>query len=409
MGCLKKKVQLSAYLKKFTFPATGSKTQVDYVKIGGKKIVRYTNEYWTSGQRKANALHEISYRACFKPQLPRFFIELTTKPGELVLDPFNGRGTTIIEAALLGRKVAAGDVNPLSEILAKPRLNPPTLSEIEERLKKIPFAKAVKQDIDLSMFYHKKTMAELLALRHYLLKKKNKDKVDEWIRMVATNRLTGHSKNFFSGYTLPPNQAISAEKQRQLNKERKLKPPYKNVAAVILKKSADLLKTFTEHEKENVQKAASAFLFLNQGAHSLKGLRSNSVQLTVTSPPFLNVVQYARDNWLRCWFNGINVETIAQRITMAAGLDEWTSYMGKVFRELYRVTKKGGYVAFEVGEVHNGKVRLDESIVPLGIARGFTCEGILINSQSFTKTANIWGIHNNSKGTNTNRIVIFRK
>ena len=38
------------------------------------------NEFWTSEQRQANRLHEISYRACFKPQLPRFFIELFSKP-----------------------------------------------------------------------------------------------------------------------------------------------------------------------------------------------------------------------------------------------------------------------------------------------------------------------------------------
>jgi hypothetical protein len=34
---------------------------------------------------------------------------------------------------------------------------------------------------------------------------------------------------------------------------------------------------------------------------------------------------------------------------------------------------------------------------------------ILINDQTFTKTSNCWGVDNNSKGTNTNRIVVFRK
>ena len=38
-------------------------------------VLKATNEYWTSGQRQAHSLHEISYRACYKPQLPRFFIE----------------------------------------------------------------------------------------------------------------------------------------------------------------------------------------------------------------------------------------------------------------------------------------------------------------------------------------------
>jgi len=34
---------------------------------------------------------------------------------------------------------------------------------------------------------------------------------------------------------------------------------------------------------------------------------------------------------------------------------------------------------------------------------------VLINDQKFTKTANCWGVDNNDKGTNTNRVVVFRK
>jgi hypothetical protein len=34
---------------------------------------------------------------------------------------------------------------------------------------------------------------------------------------------------------------------------------------------------------------------------------------------------------------------------------------------------------------------------------------VLINDQKFTKTANCWGVNNNEKGTNTNRIVLFRR
>jgi hypothetical protein len=83
--------------------------------------------------------------------------------------------------------------------------------------------------------------------------------------------------------------------------------------------------------------------------------------------------------------------------------------MQEVFAELFRITKIGGYVAFEVGEVRNGKIRLDESVISIGLKAGFTVVGILINEQNFTKTANIWGVKNNTSGTNTNRIVVFRK
>jgi hypothetical protein len=97
----------------------------------------FTNEFWTSKQRAASSLHEVSYRACFKPQLPRFFVERLTETGDLVYDPFMGRGTTLLESALLGRSTVGCDINPLSAILLRPRLNPPTLEQVQQRLHEI--------------------------------------------------------------------------------------------------------------------------------------------------------------------------------------------------------------------------------------------------------------------------------
>lgn len=227
--------------------------------------------------------------------------------------------------------------------------------------------------------------------------------------MVATNRLTGHSKNFFSVYTFPPNQAISAESQKRINQKRNQKPEYKDVRKIILKKTKDLLANVTEEQILILKEVGRKAKFLSQDARKTKSIKSNSVQLTVTSPPFLDVVQYADDNWLRCWFNSLEVKEIAKSITMAKKIEDWCSVMSDVFKELFRITNPSGYVAFEVGEVRNGKIKLDEFVVPLGENAGFLCKGIFINEQMFTKTSNIWGIKNNNKGTNTNRIVLFQK
>ena len=70
---------------------------------GTNAVETFVNEFWTSRQRAAHSLHEVSYRACFKPQLPSFFIERLTRTGDAVYDPFMGRGTTLLEAALLGQ------------------------------------------------------------------------------------------------------------------------------------------------------------------------------------------------------------------------------------------------------------------------------------------------------------------
>ena len=384
----------------------------DTAGIGNLSIHRYTGEFWTAKQRQANPLHEISYRACFKPQLPRFFIEHLTAPGERVYDPFSGRGTTALEAALLGRIPVANDVNPLSAMMAQPRLFPPTVEEVKQRLATIDITTPIKEAVDLSMFYHANTFRELLNLRRYLTEKEKSntlDHIDRWIRMVATNRLTGHSTNFFSGYTFPPNQAVSAERQRMINQKREQVPPYKNVKEIIVKKTNDLLKGVTESERRQLRAVADKSQFTIGSADATKAIAADSISLTVTSPPFLDVVQYAEDNWLRCWFNGIDAKAVAAGITMSKKVEDWCEVMQKVFIELFRITKQGGYVAFEVGEVKNGKIKLDEAVVPLGINAGFKCEAIVINAQEFTKTANIWGVSNNAKGTNTNRIVVFRK
>jgi len=373
---------------------------------------RTVGEFWTAKQRQASSLHEISYRACFKPQLPRYFIERYSAEGDIVYDPFMGRGTTIVEAALLKRNVIGNDVNPLSKILAAPRLDIPEMDEIEERLAEIKFTKKAKASIDLSMFFHPETEAEIVSLQKYLSKRKKdrkEDRIDRWIRMVATNRLTGHSSGFFSVYTLPPNQATQPKSQIRINRLRKQTPEYRNIKNIILKKTRTLLNRVSEQEFENLAAIRLRARFLSTDSRRTSHIKSGTIQLTVTSPPFLNIVQYSSDNWLRCWFNKIDDKATAPKITMSRTIDEWRGVMGGVFNELFRITKPGGYVAFEVGEVQNGTMKLEEHVIPLGGDAGFRCDAIIINKQEFTKTANIWGIQNNESGTNTNRIVLFQK
>jgi hypothetical protein len=405
---MNKKSQLDLFHKNDSQP----KHAIDSIMLSGYKIKKITGEFWTSKQRQASSIHEVSYRACFKPQLPNYFIEKYTKKGDVVYDPFGGRGTTAIEAALMGRNIIQNDINPISEILSSGRLVIPTLSEIEQRLKSIKINQKLKSVIDLTMFYEKQTFIEILSLRDYLIKKEkgsDLDYVDKWIRMVATNRLTGHSSGFFSVYTFPPNQAISAESQIKINEKRKQVPEYRNTIEIILKKSKQLIKGLSVAEILNLKNASKKALYLNKPSDKTNEIKSNSVSLVVTSPPFLDIVQYKDDNWLRCWFNGIDAEAIGKNITMAKTLEIWSAEMKKVLVELKRVLKKDGVIAFEVGEVRNGKIKLDESIVPLGIDIGLKCESVMINSQIFTKTSNLWGVSNNTGGTNSNRIVIFRK
>ena len=85
-------------------------TKVDTITIEDILVKRYINEYWTSKQRQANAIHEIPYRACFKAELPRFFISLLSSKKDVVYDPFAGSGTTLKIAKKLGRNYIGSEI-----------------------------------------------------------------------------------------------------------------------------------------------------------------------------------------------------------------------------------------------------------------------------------------------------------
>ncbi len=363
----------------------------------------FENEFWTARQRQAHPLHEISYRACFKPQLPRFFIEAFTRPGACIYDPFAGRGTTLVEAAMAGRRAIGNDVNPLSSLLVASRLNPPTVGAVARRLSDLEHTLPHGADApdDLLAFYHPDTLQDIARLRAYFLETPG-DSIDAWIRMVCLNRLTGHSSGFFSVYTLPPNQATSAARQRKINEARGQIPPKRNVFEIILRKTKSLLKTPLPAEF-----GREGACLLTGPAECTPGIADSSVDLIVTSPPFLDVVDYPVDNWLRCWFAGIDAQAVP--ITLHRSLADWELFIAACLKEFARIVRPGGKIAFEVGEVRGGKVALEHTVLSAAQGLPFDPLAVMINRQIFTKTAQCWGVDNNAKGTNSNRIVVFER
>ncbi len=402
---------LEAFLEAVAyFEAFGTRTRCVPFPDARFDVPVYVNEFWTARQRAANALHEIAYRACFKPPLPRFFIERLTQPGQVVYDPFAGRGTTLLEAALLGRRPLGCDVNPLSRVLVLPRLRPPTIEQVAQRLSALDLDTPVALWEELLVFYHPHTLRQIVNLRRYLLEREAAgalDEVDAWVRMVATNRLTGHSPGFFSVYTLPPNQAVSLEAQRRINAQRNQTPPPREVKALILRKTRSLLRDLDDPTRARLRALSEPTPLFIASADHTPFINDASVTLVVTSPPFLDVVDYQADNWLRCWFNGIDARAVP--VWQFRSPAAWRSAMEAVFHELRRVLVPGGVIAFEVGEVRRGTLLLETLVVPAARAAGLEARVVLVNAQRFTKTAHCWGIANLQRGTNTNRVVILTR
>jgi len=80
---------------------------------------------WSFSERGKWATHRstATYRGNFAPQVARNLILRYSKKGEVVLDPFVGSGTTLVECKILGRRGIGVDVNPSVVGLCKNNLN----------------------------------------------------------------------------------------------------------------------------------------------------------------------------------------------------------------------------------------------------------------------------------------------
>jgi hypothetical protein len=227
------------------------------------------------------------------------------------------------------------------------------------------------------------------------------DPVDDWIRMVAINRLTGHSPGFFSVYTLPPNQAVSVQRQAKINAQYNQIPPDRDVLALIVRKTKTLLKDGPTPPHPSAQ------LLIGTAQSMPAAIARNSVALVVTSPPFMDTVDYSGDNHLRTWFAGIDpagVHIEAHRTELA-----WQATVRASLTALSTIVRPGGHIAFEVGEVRGGRVLLERLVWDAAEGLPFDRLAVVVNQQEFTKTANCWGVTNGAKGTNSNRIVVLRR
>ena len=386
----------------------------------------WEEELWTAKQRQMHSVHyAISYRASFKPELPHFFIQhyLLDKriKNATILDPFGGRGTSCLQANLMGFSAIHNDINPVSIFLAQARQNIPNLenllrrTEVLELNKKFHLSSHEKKRF--LPFFHKRTLNEILNLRELLRNTQSiaQDPELAYIGLSALSRLHGHSDGFLSVYSFPQ-ISISPVAQARNNERRNQKPQYRPIKPRIIRKIKSDLRMplpaiFTQ--------AACNNRYLQDDAQKLKNVADNSVDLIITSPPFLDKVDYQLDNWMRAWFLGIEEAAADAPVTVTANLNEWCDFMQNVMRAMGRVLKVGAYAVIEVGEVNIGhpdkrqNYNLEEQLLarlPLVVSDSMIeAKEIFINKQNFTKLSHCWDIANNHKGTNTNRCLVLQK
>ena len=84
---------------------------------------------------------QATYLAMFPPTIPHVFVTWLTRPGDTVYDPFSGRGTTPLEACLMGRVGIGSDANPLACLLTSAKVDPPSRTALAARLRELALRK----------------------------------------------------------------------------------------------------------------------------------------------------------------------------------------------------------------------------------------------------------------------------
>lgn len=321
-------------------------------------------ELWRrEDDEQGHSLHYVvSYPVAFPWTLPHYFITKYSQKGDVVLDPFCGTGTTLLEAGINGRIAVGADSDPLAVKIARAKLFPCDITEVTLRLQGLNLGRPAVLDRyqdHFSPFYEVGTFRELLGLRQALQEKP--DQVAGFVEALALSLLHGHSAGYFSAYSYPQ-LALSPREQYALNLKRHQTPDYRSVAPRLLRKAAVV-----------TADGLPAALRLKPSQHqvqvadprNLHFVPTGSVSLIVTGVPYPGMRDLRAEQWLKVWFSGL--EGQQSWIPSFDSIDEWRDYMNEVLFELARVTKSGGRAAFDMrlididGDLH----ALDKELLQL--------------------------------------------
>lgn len=325
------------------------------------------------GRSWGHSLHRIMSRTgSFPPALARWVVTRFSERGDLVLDPFSGKGTAPLEACLTGRVGLGNDLAPEAYVVTRAKVKPAMFRDVRSWVEKAsrvmrPDAVSVYDvDENVRAFYHPQTLKQILAVRELLLD--SEDDVANFVKACMLGILHGSSEISLS---VPCSHSFSMAPgyMRRYVAEHGLKKPVRNVLACLLRKAESVLADGLPEVR------GAAF---NMDASALP-IADESVDLIVTSPPYLNLQTYAWDNWLRLWFLGHDYRDVGKRLFGTQSVKRYVEFMGRVLDEFFRVLKPGGYCVLVVGDVKSGGRRVDlaELLVEPAERSGFTARAII--------------------------------
>lgn len=305
-------------------------------------------------KRSAHPLHSMMARAgSFPPALARYLILGYSDPGDLILDPFCGKGTTLLEAVLCGRKALASDVAPDAVAVTRAKLSSVKLEEVDQYLDSIERALPDRIDVpgDVRVFFHMKTLRSILEIMPALLddaasKSRGRAHVSTFLIGCMLGILHGHASHSLSlssshAYAMAPGYV------RKYARAHKLKKPIRHVVQCLKAKSRALLSegAIPKNSAAVYQCSAERYLF------NRRGKLNDQVDLILTSPPYLNAQTYAKDAWLRLWLLGHDYRAIRRALIETGSQDVYVQRMGPCLAEMLNVLKPRHSAFIVAGDV----------------------------------------------------------
>ena len=304
------------------------------------------------------------YPSKFIPQIPDYCIRLLSTPGELVLDPFGGSGTTALEAIRLGRRALSIDANPVGTLIGRVKTcNLDADSAMDLRairsslttwLVDLPrpndlcaIHRTYIPDIpNIDKWFPPTSVGELALIRSRIDKMETSK--GQMIALIALSRVI-LSASFQDSET------------RYASKPRDIPPAQtlKRFLIVLEKVLEDVLRTQPE-----VRFGVCEFLTANTIDLARTLLEPDSVDLIVTSPPYGNANDYHLYHRFRLLWLGhdpsdlgkIEIGSHLRHQKESSGYDAYMAEMEHCLVGMFRVLRPGRYAVLVVGDAVYKKV-----------------------------------------------------
>jgi hypothetical protein len=371
------------------------------------------------GSRWGHPWHAMcSYLGTFPPSLVRGIISLLSEPGDRILDPFSGRGTTLLEARLLGRHALVSDLNPMAVALSRAKNADVTHEQVQaeidalrasyDRLMYLPEAHVQRDDILL--IYSPETLAQLCYLRRRLLK--SPTDVREFLLGALLGVMHGAERqdgtSAYASISMPNTFSMSPNYVRRFVETNQLTRGNRDVFEILTAKVDRIFKEDPPTSNKGVVVAWDAkCLSESPDLAEYQG----TAKLVVTSPPYLGIVNYAKQNWIRNW-----LLAPADYFGREADLDDnltltsWLDFIEVTITDLKKFLLPSGVIVLVVGDVASSRSHINLArhlIQRLQHDKVFSYIGVLDDHIGHDgKTTRIW---KDTKGmaTGTDRLIIL--